>query len=94
MRTLLSGLFVIFVLQGEAEGAFLQVKGAFHVHTSFSTGALSLEELLEEAQREGIGSVIFAENFLLRYEYGLFPFRGLVKKVVEEPSVLRWGIGR
>ena len=94
MRTLLSGLFVIFVLQGEAESAFLQIKGAFHVHTSFSTGALSLEELLEEAQREGIGSVIFAENFLLRYEYGLFPFRGLVKKVVEEPSVLRWGIGR
>jgi hypothetical protein len=94
MRALLSGLFVIFVLQGEAEGAFLQVKGAFHVHTSFSTGALSLEELVEEAQREGIGSVIFAENFLLRYEYGLFPFRGLVKKVVEEPSVLRWGIGR
>ncbi len=94
MRTLLSGLFVIFVLQGEAEGAFLQVKGAFHVHTSFSTGALSLDEVVQEAQLEGIGSVIFAENFLLRYEYGLFPFRGLVKKVVEEPSVLRRGIGR
>lgn len=94
MRVLLYGLFVIFVLRGEAEGAFLQVKGAFHVHTSFSTGTLSLEEVVEEAQLEGIDSVIFAENFLLRYEYGLFPFRGLFKKVVEDPSVLRWGIER
>ncbi len=94
MRALLSGLFVIFVLQGEAESAFLQIKGAFHVHTSFSTGTLSLEEVVEEARMEGIDSVIFAENFLLRYEYGLFPFRGLFKKVVEEPSVLRRGIGR
>jgi len=93
MRALLSGLFMIFVLQGEAESAFLQIKGAFHVHTSFSTGGLSLEEVVEEAQMEGIDSVIFAENFLLRYEYGLFPFRGLFKKVVEEPSVLRRGIG-
>ncbi|MFQ5658737.1 MAG: hypothetical protein ACE5G5_14435, partial [Candidatus Methylomirabilales bacterium] len=94
MRALLSGLFVIFVLLGEAEGAFLQVKGAFHVHTSFSTGALSLEEVVEEARMEGIDSVIFSENFVLRYEYGLFPFRGLVKKVVEEPSVRRRGVGR
>ncbi len=93
MRALLCGLFVIFVLQGEAESAFLQIKGAFHVHTSFSTGTLSLEEVVEEARMEGIDSVIFSENFLLRYEYGLFPFRGLFKKVVEEPSVLRRGIG-
>ena len=92
MRALLCGLFVIFVLQGEAEANFLQVKGAFHVHTSFSTGALSLEEVAEEAQMEGIDSVIFSENFLLRFEYGLFPFRGLLKKVVEEPSVVRRGI--
>ena len=94
MRTLVCGLLVIAFFHGEAEGKFLQVKGAVHVHTNFSTGTLSLEELVEEAQLNGIDTVIFAENFLLRFEYGLFPFRGLVKRVVEKPSVLRRGIER
>ena len=76
------------------EGAFLQVKGAFHVHTTFSTGALSLEEVIEEARREGIGIVILTDNLLLRFEYGLFPLRGLVKKVVEKPSILQMGVER
>jgi len=77
-----------------AEGALLQVKGAFHVHTTFSTGALSLEEVIEEARREGIEAVILTDNLLLRFEYGLFPLRGLLKKVVEKPSVFRAGIER
>ncbi len=94
MKALLISLFLILVLQGGAEGNLLQVKAAFHVHTSFSSGALSLEEVVEEARVEGIDSVIFTENFLLRFEYGLFPFRSLLKKVVEEPSVLQQGIGR
>ena len=93
MRVLLTGLFVILILHGQAEGSFLRVNGAFHVHSNFSTGTLSVEEIVKEARLEGIDSVIFAENFLLRFEYGLFPFRGLLKKVVEEPSVLRRGIG-
>ena len=94
MKTLLCSLLVIGLFQGEAEGNFRQVKGAVHVHTNFSTGSLSLEELAEEAQLKGIDTVIFAENFLLRFEYGLFPFRGLLKRVVEKPSVVRGGIGR
>jgi len=76
------------------EGALLPVKAAFHVHTTFSTGALSLEAVIEEARREGIGSVILTDNLLLRFEYGLFPLRGLVKKVVEKPSIRQMGIER
>ncbi|MFQ5657051.1 MAG: hypothetical protein ACE5G5_05885, partial [Candidatus Methylomirabilales bacterium] len=94
MRALLAGLFVALLIPGKAEGRFLEVTGAFHAHTNFSTGDISLEEVVEEARMEEIDSVIFAENFLLRIEYGLFPFRGLVKKVAEEPSVLRRGVGR
>ncbi len=74
---------------GEVEGALLQVKAAVHVHTTFSTGALSLEEVIKQARREGIDAVLLTENFLLRFEYGLFPLRALLKKVVARPSVLR-----
>lgn len=90
---ILVSLAVVF-LGGKAEAAFLQVKGAFHVHTTVSTGSRSLEEVIEEARREGIGALILTENFLLRFEYGLFPLQALVKKVVEKPSVLRLGNGQ
>lgn len=93
MKALFVALLLTAFLAGEVEGV-LQVKVAFHVHTTSSTGALSLEEVVKEARREGIGAVILTDNFLLRFEYGLFPFQGLLRKVVEKPSVLRLGNGR
>jgi len=88
-----TALFLAVVLlvsqPSEVGGALLQVSAAIHVHTTFSTGDLSLEEVIEEARRDGIDAVILTENFLLRFEYGLFPLRALLKKVVERPSVLR-----
>jgi hypothetical protein len=93
VRALGLALLLSVGLDGAEAGELLQVKAAVHVHTTFSTGALSLEELIEAARREGIGALILTENFLLRFEYGLFPLRGLLKKVVEQPSALRMGIG-
>jgi hypothetical protein len=89
-----AALLLAALLTGEAEGAYLQVSAAVHVHTDFSTGALRLEEVVKEARLHGIGAVILSDNFLLRFEYGLFPLEGLVRKVVEKPSVLRAGVGR
>lgn len=93
MKALLVSFTLILFLQGKAEGTFLQVKAAFHVHTNFSTGTLSPEEIVQEARREGIDAVILTDNLLLRFEYGVFPFRSLIKKVVEEPSIIQRGIG-
>ena len=59
-----------------------------HVHTTLSTGDLTLRGLLAEAEREGIGAVLLAENYLLRIEYGLPPFRALTRVAYEEASVL------
>lgn len=87
-------LLGVLLLAGRAEGAPGQVRGAVHVHTTFSTGVLSLEEVAEEARQQGIGALILADNFLLRFEYGLAPFRSLVRKTVEKPSVRRLGSER
>lgn len=94
MKALCFALVLTILLASEVSGASVQVKAAFHVHTTFSTGVLSLEEVIEEARREGIGAVIVTDNLLLRFEYGLFPLRGLVRKVVEKPSAHRMGIAR
>lgn len=94
MKALGFALILTILLASEVSGASVQVKAAFHVHTAFSTGVLSMEEVIEEARREGIGAVILTDNFLVRFEYGLFPLRSLLKKVVEKPSARRMGLER
>jgi len=91
---LLLVLLALTALPREADTAGRELRAAVHVHTTFSSGALTLDELLEEARRERLDAVLLADNFLLRFEYGLFPLRGLVRKVVEKPSVMRGGVER
>lgn len=44
--------------------------GIVHLHSRASSGTLSLEELALRAEAQGIGVVILAENFELRFAYG------------------------
>lgn len=67
---------------------------AFHVHSTVSTGSLTLDELAERAERLGIDALILSENFVLRYEYGVPPLRGVFRRSVSLPSVVQYGIGR
>ena len=85
-----AGLALLLLLLGQAPVAMAAepLPAVFHVHTRLSTGALTMPELLAQAERDGIGAVFFAENYLLRVEYGLPPFRALTRVVREEPSVL------
>lgn len=73
---------------------FQPVVAAFHVHSTVSTGSLSLDQLAERAERLGLDAVILSDNFVLRYEYGLFPLRGVLRKTVALPSVLDYGVDR
>lgn len=67
---------------------------AVHVHSDISTGSQSLDQIAEEARRVGIDAVVFSENLALRYEYGLFPLRGMVRRTVTLPSVVEYGFDR
>ena len=78
----------------EIEGGFHPLVTALHVHSTVSTGSLTLDQLAERAERLGLDAVILSENFVLRYEYGLFPLRGVIKRTVTLPSVLDYGIDR
>jgi hypothetical protein len=68
------------------------IVAAVHVHTRFSTGTLSLEELALEAERRRLDAVVLSDNLVLRYEYGLFPFRGVIRRRISVPSVLESGV--
>jgi hypothetical protein len=76
----------------EPAQAWRQVPAAFHVHSTFSTGSDSFASLAAEAKASGIEAIFLTDNYLLRYEYGLFPFRGLIRRTRELPSVLQVGV--
>lgn len=65
-----------------------------HVHTDFTTGDFPIDEIVQRVERQGIGAIFLAENYLLRVEYGLPPFRSLLGFRREEPSVLGRGVER
>ena len=67
---------------------------AIHVHSTASTGTLSLEALAARAEQQGLDGIVLSDNFSLKYEYGLRPLPGLLKKTISFPSVLSYGIER
>jgi len=79
---------VALVVSAAAPAAALEpLPAVLHVHSTLSTGSLSLEEIVAQAERHGIGAVLLSENYLARVEYGLPPFRALTRVTREERSV-------
>ena len=71
-----------------------QLLATVHVHSTASTGELTVEALAERAELLGLDVLILTDNFSLRYEYGLWPLPGLLKRQIRFPSVLEYGIER
>jgi hypothetical protein len=91
----LAGVLWIAVAEaGEPGQAWRPVTTVFHVHSDMSTGSDSLESLVVQARSYGIEALILTDNFLLRYEYGLFPLRGLIRRTVALPSIMNSGVDR
>jgi hypothetical protein len=81
-------LALLLTLAATAPGAALErVRGVVHVHSDITTGDFSLEGLVGLADRQGIGALLLAENYRLRVEYGLPPFRALTRVTREERSL-------
>ena len=74
--------------------AWRPVVTAIHVHSKVSESGETLDQLAVEAKASGIDAIIFSDNFLLHYEYGLFPLRGVIRRTVDLPSLLTIGVDR
>ncbi|HEY3067290.1 MAG TPA: hypothetical protein VGL09_15965 [Methylomirabilota bacterium] len=87
------GLLLGTLLLGPvAATATERLPAVLHVHSTLSTGQLSLEDLAALAEQGGIGAIFLSENYLLHVEYGLPPFRALTRVSYNERSVLASGI--
>ena len=74
--------------------ALERLPSVLHLHSDMSTGDFSIERLTAMAEQQNIGALLLTENYLLRIEYGLPPFRALTRAIHAERSVLDLGIDR
>jgi hypothetical protein len=82
---LLAALLAVTVAGPAA--ALERVRGVVHVHSDLTTGDFTLEALVGLADRQGIQALLLAENYLLRVDYGLPPFRALTRVSRRERSL-------
>ena len=70
---------------------YIQLSGVIHVHSTFSSGRYSPEELVARAAVKHLEVLILTDHDQVVMEYGLFPFRNLIKRREERNSVLGAG---
>ena len=70
---------------------YYQLPGVMHVHTTYSSGRYSIEELIDKAKEKNLEVLVLTDHDQVVMEYGLFPFRNLIKRREEKKSVLQVG---
>ena len=89
--TVTLGLILLVPSQFSTAEPLCQVPTVMHVHSTWSSGDLTLDMLIDRARTTGVEAIFLTENHLLRYEYGLPPLRHLLRYRVEYPSLLSRG---
>ncbi len=67
------------------------IPGVIHVHTTISNGEKTPEEVVKLAKENGIKVVIFTDHDTMKWTYGVLPLRKMIKKVVNQNSILKYG---
>lgn len=73
------------------EEQLIPVKGLIHLNSDVSSGDYCPEELVKMAREKGVRAVFLTEDLNAKWEYGVAPFRNIVKKTVAKPSLLTCG---
>jgi len=89
-------LFLIITILSSLAGAddLIQAPAALHISSNVSDGNLSVLELADLAQRNGLKVVVLGDHYDVSVTYGLRPLRDVLKKTVSGPSVRKFGVRR
>ena len=80
--------------QAELAQDYVTLVAAVHVHSTASTGTLSLDAIATRAEQLGIDAVLLTENLSLRYEYGLYPLESFIRVSRSFHSLMDYGVNR
>ncbi len=78
-------IFVSLSLAGATE--YIQVPGLIDLRTTYSDGALDPESLARLARQRGFDLIFINDHDRLVMEYGIFPFRNILRKRIELNSL-------
>ena len=73
---------------------YKQIPLAIQISSTVSDGKYGLEEIIYTVKEAGFKAVILTERDLMRWEYGIWPLRNVLKRKVENNSLFRFGIKR
>ena len=71
---------------------FHHIAGSIHLQTPVSGGKRNFTDYIQLARQNDIGILVITDHDTQKYQYGLWPLRGLISKTVDEPSVFRYGV--
>lgn len=98
MKSLLSGsvcLCAALIVSAPLRAQdYLQVPCAMHVSSVVSDGKYAPAEVLAAAKSAGVQVLILTDRDRMRWEYGIWPLRWLLKKTLSRPSVFSYGVQR
>jgi len=70
-----------------ANAQYQQVSGLIDIRSTFSDGKHDLEYLVKLAKERGFDAIFINDHDRVAMEYGLFPWRNLIRKRIDKPSV-------
>lgn len=77
-----------------ADAEYRQAAAAIQISSNVSDGSYGIADIAAIANKEGFDVVAIADRDLMRWQYGLWPLRRVIKRTVEHRSVFRYGIRR
>ena len=85
-------IFCIYSAAGAEE--LIHVPAAIQISSTVSDGEYSISQIIEIARKNGMKGVILTDRNLMRWEYGVWPLRNIIKKTIEGHSIFKYGIKR
>ncbi len=67
------------------------IPSVIHIHTTMGNGENTPEEIVETARKKGIKVVIFTDHDTMKWTYGIPPIRNIIRKVINQKSILKYG---
>jgi hypothetical protein len=92
-RSLLT-LVLVFCSSSCLAGELIQVPAALQISSKVSDGKYTIPEIIRICRNNKFKVVVICDRDLMRWEYGIMPWRNIIKRTEETGSILKYGARR